>query len=359
MNNLNKMTFPLRLKYIIEPQATKELSYAQQISKQGIICLKQRCYKTCSCGNKVYEDSLSSSQIHFCSTCGKKIRNENFKYFDYIIDNINYKKIIKLIEERLTGLKFNYLKNERLFKIEGNKIIYIIIPEISSSNFILSQNSGDNCLFIILDPEMTNPSLLQRWLPKSWFIGEILNQDKNFLKENIKALEKEIKIDFKIEDEFNKLLKKSPTFFEKEFVPYFLNELKNKEKELALYLTNLKLNSHTLLNSKVIPIGGAGNPDFIMINLCGYLSDGLKPHKYGEAKRYNKTKFTIQDYGVAMAHSKDGENLFIVSTNNIQNEVWTNIIDLMRINGYYKNVLLDKDLILFLASILKIDFKGV
>lgn len=60
-----------------------------------------------------------------------------------------------------------------------------------------------------------------------------------------------------------------------------------------------------------------------------------------------------------MAHSKNGDNLFIVSTNNIQTEVWTNIVDTWRINNYYNNVLLDKDLILFLASILEIDFKAV
>ena len=60
-----------------------------------------------------------------------------------------------------------------------------------------------------------------------------------------------------------------------------------------------------------------------------------------------------------MMHSNEGENLILISTNNIQNEVWTKIIDLMRMNKYYKNVLLDKDLILFLASILKINFNEI
>ena len=135
--------------------------------------------------------------------------------------------------------------------------------------------------------------------------------------------------------------------------------MKSNNKELQSYLLNLNLNSNDLTNSKVVVLGGAGYPDFMILNLYKYLSDGLKPEKYGEVKRYNKTKFTISDYGIALAHSNEGDNLMIISTNDIQKEVWVKIVESMRINNYYKNVLIDKDLILLLLSLLKIDIKGI
>lgn len=119
------------------------------------------------------------------------------------------------------------------------------------------------------------------------------------------------------------------------------------------------MNCNDLTNSKVITLGGPGYPDFLILDLCKYLSDGLKPDKYGEVKKYNKTRFTISDYGITLAHSNEGDNLIIVSTNDIQKEVWVKIIESMRINNYFKNVLIDKDLILLLLSLLKIDLNKV
>ncbi len=351
------MSFPIRLKYTIEFNDTTNLEKAKKLVDLGIINLKERKYKVCSCGSKVY-DSFPKNQLILCSCCGKRIRKENFKETDFILDKINYNKIFKLINEKLKPLNFEFIKEKRIFKHKKN-CSTVIIPEISSHNFILSRNGGKDCLFIILDGEKTNQRLLVQWTNRSWNLIDFLEKDNSVIRNVVNALGRKIKSSQKLEEQFSLLTTKSPTFFEQKFIPYFIEELKKKNDELNSYLLSLKLNNRDLTNSKVIMLGGAGSPDFFILNLYRYLSDGLKPDKYGEAKRYNKTKFTISDYGKAVVHSNEGENLMIISTDDIQKEVWVKIIESMRTNGYFKNVLIDRDLILLLLNILKIDIKKI
>ena len=353
------MSIPLRLKYVLEEKDYLNVKEAKKIEEKELISIKERNYKICSCGTKIYEDSFSDEQLLLCSCCGKRIRKENFKEKDFIIERINYRKIIKLLQNKLEPIGYKFLDDKRLFRYNGEKPIYIIIPEISSYNFILSEYGGQNCLFIMLDEEKTKQRLLQQWQNRQWGVMDFLEKNSTNIEDISKSLQKNIAIEPDVEEKLDLLLKKSPSFFEQEFIPYFLEQLKLKNKDIQSYLLNLKLNSNDLTNSKVIVLGGAGYPDFLILDLYKYLSDGLKPDKYGEVKRYNKTKFTISDYGTALAHSNEGDNLMIVSTDDIQKEVWVKIVESMRINNYFKNVLIDKDLILLLLSLLKIEINGV
>ncbi len=352
------MSVPLRLKYCLDGKDNLNVEKAKKIETRGFIVLKERNYKVCSCGTKIYEDSFSDDQLLFCSCCGKRVRKENFKEKDFIIEKINHNKIIESLQKKLEPLGYTLSDDKRLFKYSGEKPIYIIIPEISLYNFILSQYGGQNCLFVIMDEEKTKQRLLGQWHNHQWEIMDFLEKDSEVITNITQSLQKSVTIEPNIEEKFDLLLEKSPSFFERKFVPFFLDQLKSKNKDLQSYLLNLKLNCNDLTNSKVIVLGGAGYPDFLILDLCKYLSDGLKPEKYGEVKRYNKTKFTISDYGTALAHSNEGDNLMIVSTNDIQKEVWVKIVESMRVNNYFKNVLIDKDLILLLLSLLKIEING-
>ena len=347
------MKIPLRLKYSIEGKDSLYLKEAKKIESDGFISLKERNYKMCSCGTKIHEDEFSDDQLFYCN-CEKRIRKENFKETNFLIDKVNYGQIIKSLKSKLEPIGCTFLKSRRLFRF-NKKPIYVVIPEISSYNFVLTQNGGKNCLFVLLDEEKNKPKLLQQWKNRQWYITDFLEEDPERIKQMTEAIATDLKIEDSLEDEFDSLMKKSPHYFEQKFIPYFLDQLKSKNSDLQSYLLNLKLNSEDLTNSKVVVLGGPSSSDFYIINLCQYLSDGLKPEKYGEVKRYNTSKFTLSDYGNAVVRSNEGSNLMIVSTDDIQKGCWVRIIESMRTNKYFKNVLIDKDLILLLLKILKID----
>lgn len=92
-----------------------------------------------------------------------------------------------------------------------------------------------------------------------------------------------------------------------------------------------------------------------MINLLRYLQSGLQPEKFGEAKRYgDKTTFTFEKYSAAIMHGNTNDALFLVSTSDIQLEVWKNILENDR-DGKFKYVLLDKPLMLVLIKCLALE----
>jgi hypothetical protein len=104
-------------------------------------------------------------------------------------------------------------------------------------------------------------------------------------------------------------------------------------------------------------MGGPGNPDFASLDLLEYLQECLKPDKIGEAKRYfaNST-FTVEQFGKAQAHALGEDTVSIVSTNKIQPEVWRLVIQTRSKEKYYKHTILEKDTILLLISVLKLDY---
>lgn len=351
------MTLPIRINYRISKNDKSNINKAKKLEKLGIIKLEKLKFKECKCGMKLYQHSFSYEQISFCSCCGERIREGNFNQEEFKIDKINYNKIIDIISKKIKTLDYSYIKTKRVFKKKGDYPVFLIIPEISTCNYILSENGGNNCIFVLIDLDKTKAKLLDQWKTKTFSLLEFLEKKNSILNKLTDSLSKYKPII--LNNKFEDVLKRSPIFFEKKFIPFLLSELKNKDSELKSFLLNLKTNQDSLVNSKVLIVGGPSNPDFIIINLYRYLSDGLKPEKYGEAKRYTKSKFTISDYGIAIAHSNEGENLMILSTDNIQNEVWMKVIDTMRINKYFKNVILDKDLVLTLINILNIDISKI
>lgn len=352
---------PIRKDYKVNNKEISLVSQLEELEKKGFIKTITKRYRNCECGNRIYEESFSDRQLSFCA-CGKRVRKTNFNETDININEVRYENILSSLEKKLSPLGFVYQKEIRAFKNNLECPVYFIIPEFSTYNFIITQNQGSNCFFISIDLEKTKTKLMDKWHNKTFEFLDFLNIENSILEKNIDAITKydvtERKNE-KYEKDYLKLLKKSPQFVEDEFISFFIKKLKEKNNELQSYLFNLKFNDNSLLNSKLIVLGGPSNPDFYLINLHNYLSDGLKPEKYGEVKRYTKSKFTVENYGKVLVHSDEGDNLIIVTTNDIQKEVWIKIINLKRIHGYFKSVILDKDLLLTLLYVLKIDITEI
>ena len=124
--------------------------------------------------------------------------------------------------------------------------------------------------------------------------------------------------------------------------------IKKRHTNLKTLFSQLSSIKNTILNTKFVNVGGPGQPDFLFIDLLEYLQDALKPEKIGEMKCYTTTDFKIDHIGKAIFHSKSHDTLSIVSTNNIHPFVWSGIVDYKKQEGYYKHVIIDQDLMMFL-----------
>ena len=153
---------------------------------------------------------------------------------------------------------------------------------------------------------------------------------------------------------FNKILDKGDVFFEKEFSPFFIKQLQEKDDKLKTFISKLA-SYKSLLNTKYLPWGASGKSDFYLLPLSNYFLDAFKEGKHGEVKAYRKTRFSVEDFSKAQAHALKSDVLCLVSTNDIQQQVWTNIVEGKAVNGYFKYVVLDRELILMLINALQID----
>jgi len=345
---------PFRMNYSIDEEDTVRYQEAKKLEGMKLLHLSRLSFKECTCGERLYEESFSTHQLEYCPGCGKRVRTGSFNKVSFKIDKIFLDQIIKLIGSKVQPLRFRYHEEKRLFVRESNdELVNIIIPEISTCNSILNQQNGDNCIFICLDPEKSCSRLLEQWSKKTFDYLSFMGENNESIEDLATAIARPTRK--KSDVELGYILKKSPIFFEKTFVPFLLSQFQDKENQLKSYLLKLRVNSSFLSNAKVVLLGGPSNPDFYILDLSKYLSDGLQPNRYGESKRYCRTRLSFSGYGTALTHAKGGDTLFFVSTCDIQKEVWVNLIDEQRIRNYFKHVILDEDLILMLIGELDID----
>jgi hypothetical protein len=164
-----------------------------------------------------------------------------------------------------------------------------------------------------------------------------------------------------LEKKFNEFIKPiSGTTFESEFIDSFWKAIKDKEVALERYLRFLSKHNSTIINSKVVFMGYAANPDFAVVNLHEYLQEALKPNKIGEAKRYrcdnlHSTEFTWEEFSVGLAHADEADALFVLSTNDIAPSVWRRVVEKHQSLKRFKIVIIDNDLILLLLEVLGIE----
>ncbi len=342
------MTFPIRKGYRIEPNLVQK---ATELQEMGIISLAEIRSAICSrCSSTHRQDGNVEGQLMHCS-CGNRIKTDQFKHSEASISEIHYGKIRQLLTNILQPFGFIFENDRRLFVCENK---YVIIVGMSVHNFIIA-SGGTNCFFVTLDSERAKLVVPNHWKNRTFWLPDFLSIDNSLLERQLKALELIVQPQ---QENLAQVITRSPTYFEQKFVPHFLGQLKEKNRDLQVFLQHLHQNKNSLVNAKIIPLGGAGNPDFYTIDLYDYLTAGLEPAKYGEAKRYGSSTLTFAEYSKAFTHSMGSENLIIASTNNVQIGIWTNIIEQMYRNKRYSIVLIDKDLLLLLASTLGIQLRS-
>lgn len=348
---------PIRKGLIINSSDEKRIKSIQEYASKNFITIVEEKYVECKCGktNKIPDDHIEN--YIKCTFCPR--RNSLARTTSKIkISSVNFPAIKKFLESILSSINLSYVydKSRRFWLVDiKGKLVPLMIPEISYSNFIIANASNEASMFITLDKD-SNASLINT-MNKSQFIEfQSLQEDSNLLLNSLTNVSTIFKPNYslELESKFDQMLEKiSFSQFEK-FCKDMLNEMQIKNELLTSFYTYLDQKKDTPINLKVILLGGAGNPDFYTLDISNYLQSGLKPSMYGESKQYKKSTFTIEDFGKAIAHSNLESTLFFVSTNNVQKEVWVKIIGFQKDNNF-KFVLLDKDLILILIKCLKME----
>ncbi|WP_456330729.1 hypothetical protein [Archaeoglobus sp.] len=317
---------------------------------------EKKVLKCPNCDEEIeFEDN--SPQLPICR-CGKRVRpSEKHTRVKRFIRNVHYSKILEEVKHKVGAIAPTEIDKDRmLLKVHYNgKSIYVIFPEISNFTYVLHENMGKNCIFVYLD-HRRSLHRLTLWKQKAYYLLEFLKQDVSKIEDLLQRITRDIPTspEKSVEIWFDKVVsgwneKKKPYNFEK----FVVNLFKDLRETLPEFLATLHTQyGNTLLNSKVVKIGGPGMQDFQIINLYDYLSS-IKPERYGEVKAYFKGKFTVDDYSEGLRHAKEGDLLMVTATNNIAPSVWKDIIEMRERKGYYKHVLIDRELLLLLISLVE------
>lgn len=315
----------------------------------------QKC-KKCGSNNKI-DVSFASEGIGTCRHCSASLVLTANAETHYAITSVNRSRILQLVNRSLSktmGAKsciFDRASRSWLIRTAGTQIP-VFLSQVSSFNHYFDVKGDSQWLCILTDWE-GEKSIVNYYNEAHFVAVEDVLAGKADLSEMLMVLTHTYAPNPvpELSHRFRKFISSvTPTEFEHGFVDSFIRSLKEKSAELAQYINFLTSMRRTIVNTKVLQIGGPGKQDFISLDLLEYLQEGLKPTKVGEAKRYCTTRFTIQDFGVAQVHAQGADTVYLVSTNDIQPEVWSTIWDTYRHEGRFKQVIFDLDIIILLVK---------
>lgn len=355
----NPLYIPLRKGYSLNSTETKSVQEMEKLEKIGVLVTAIKKNVLCNKCKKLNPISTDNIENYIrCSECGKRVSTHNSN-MEKVIEQINYDEIIKRISSLISesGFNFQFDKDRNFWLIKLNdKNIPMLIPRISNAVFITANSDQDTSLFITLTKE--DGMTLKNNMNSSQFIEfqqiyEYADIFSKFLIDASTTFDQNYSCELEIK--FDKMLEKiSFQDFEK-FCEDFLNALKENHSKVSSFYSYLDRKKDTVINFKVVRLGGPASSDFHILALSNYLQSGLRPELFGESKRYRKARFTWADFSSAYAHSKGKDTLFLVSTNEVQIEVWNSIIDSKKENKY-SLVLLDKDCILILIKCIELEY---
>lgn len=358
------MSVAIRMGYNVWSTEAERVGKLKALESQGILNLEKDEWQTCrKCKTQnIIDEKFKFEKISTCSNCGKTINLSKNVLTRYTVSSINYKNVVRICDGKLKKAigKENcvYDKEQRTWicSLNGRKVP-VFISEISSYNQYVNERADSNWLCILLDWEKEK-GVINHYNQLHFVKIEDILEDKleldKILKELVLSFDPNVTV--VLTQQFDSFIKSvSPTKFEKAFIDSFLNGIRERADLLKDFFSFLSSRKKTIVNSKVVLIGGPANPDFVMINLLEYLQEGLRPDKVGEVKRYYRsTTFSVNEFGVAQAHALGADTVSIVSTNKIQPEVWRLVWETRKKEGYFKHVIFERDTIILLINVLKL-----
>jgi hypothetical protein len=348
--------FPLRVGYCIDEMDLERIAELRSLNSQSLIELSRIERIPCKkCGEQIIVDNAFIKRgYRICPVCQKSIFKSGNTIFQQRISKINFTNIIRMIDQKLknifdsSSIKFDKIAFFWLVN-DNDKTTIISIYGVSKTTSLFSIGK-DEGIVLYLDKDDISPKINNFNKNRFRFFNDpILKNEKDF-RDLIKSLDYSNTVKYlEFRKQFEQFINEvNPYFFEGEFSSQFIESIKKNNAQLKTLFSQLQSVKNTIINTKFVNIGGPGQPDFFLIDLFDYLQDALKPEKIGEMKCYPSTKFTIDQFGKAIVHAKSNDTLSIVSTDDIHPFVWVEIVNYRNQDGYYKHVIIDKDLILLL-----------
>ncbi len=356
---------PIRKGFGVQIDEKSRYESLKKLEELGIVTLGESTWQPCSnksCPNSIRVDDLfRSERWTVCNSCGKTVGLTHDLTKKWEISKVNFGGIVdfskSLVQETFPHDAVKFDKSLNAWTVTQNgKIVPVFISQISSYNKFMDYKFDSAWISILLDWDIESSALTYYDQVHFLDFWDLVNK-KVGLKQIVKdiASSYETNPSFAIESRFITFLNSvKPGEFEKDFIDTFFDQVKRNENMLREFLGFLSRRKETILNSKIVSVGGAANPDFYSFDLLEYLQDGFKPNKVGEAKRYNLSEFTYDDFSIQFTHADGADTLSVVSTNEVSPSVWRFVWDHSDNGKRFHHVVFDRDLIIMLMNVLGI-----
>jgi hypothetical protein len=350
------MQIPINVGYSIE-NTSSDLEDLKVLERKGVVTLIENEYVRCKNCHKGLIDikSFEGNSMVSCPNCDRQCGLSTSRMKRTAIAEINYKKIISTFDKLLqntfgeSNIHFDKFERNWIIELDGKKYLFYIYGISTVASFLsISENEG---VILYLDERTIRSQIHDLNQSRYRYVFDPIFTSPEKFKAFIDSLAFTESLEYlKFREKFEAFLSsKTNTQYETEFIPQFIEGIKLKNRELSKLYSRLQLVENTILNSKYLKKGGSGVEDFHLVNLNKYLQDGLRSDRSGEAKKFRKTQFDFDDLMRAIGHADHfKETLFFVSTNDIAPSVWQKIMDERTIDGHFKYVIIDKDLMLML-----------
>jgi hypothetical protein len=349
------MSVSIRKEYSVTENETERVQELKRLASLGVLELEKEKIQYCKCGESHKVEGVFLLESRLTCSCERTVNlSEKSTLNEYVIKEINYKKIVKMCNQQLIDAigKSNCHTDKRqnvwICDCFGKKVPVFIL-EASSYNQFIDEDSDWLCIVIDWGNEKYR---INDYNALHFLKIEDLLFNKINLAKCLEAITCKFSTNTSVEliAAFKKYVSEISWMQFEEFAANFLNAIKEKQAETERFFNYLTTKRNTIFNSKIVSLGGPANPDFIVINLLEYLQQALRPNKSGEVKHYVDSELKIEKYSPILLHARKSDTLCIVASNKIDPELWKHVIDSYKEEGYYKHVFLDADTIVLLIK---------
>lgn len=367
----------------------------ESLSDLDVVTIREHSYVRCACRDDydyLDRDDLNCEgrtkvvptvEDYYCPECGQPIGDVSRKIHSVEYEvNLNSEGIERYLLSALDSLESvqdAVLVGPAAYSVvtaEGMPLT-VLIPDImpqyrrhadlrtrtqlQSAGLLFSQPT----LYVVASPINECPTTP---LEEAQYanLADWLSRPESVLEETIarSATEVEGRYDLgEIESRFDEMIARHPEgdwqFFEQEFVPALLNHITSNPGVVEGYLSLLRRLSSTIFGYYHVPVGGAGQPDFIPINKFDLMKQFIQGNIEGDAKCLVKSSLTNDDMAAIVYHldrSKAGARMAVVfvAGHDIASTAWTGMVE-MKQEGLWRVIIIPKYLILELIAALEGD----
>ena len=350
-----------------------EYIIAKELKEKGLVYFEEQFYVRCvnhedkdilyvpdyqrECDGIILSETADefAHDEYYCPECNRRIFPRSKHKFKRYKTKLDWFGTINWVLNKFQTDDVALSQTEKgLLKVEfKNNSIFICFPQQCRNNGILwsAFNYDDPVIFVY----SVVPQLPADFIDLTMTIDlpELLesNQEaiKNILENSISKYSTQVN-KMKFEKEFDAHVQSlTDTKFE-HFCIEILNYWVSHHEKVKKYIAYLRRYQNSVHGKYFVQAGGAGLPDgysFTKLNYLKALFEGKYSEAQVEAKKYDKnTTVSLNDFQKLTAHARNRPGILFTTTNKISGTVWNDIIAWQKDEGWYKYIIIDRELFL-------------